>query len=52
MNYVIAVGDLAEGFHFHGPFETEAQATEWADVWFRGSGQTWTVHRLNAAETL
>jgi hypothetical protein len=29
--YIVIVGDPASGFAFHGPFESQDAAAEWAD---------------------
>jgi hypothetical protein len=30
--YLVATGDLAEGYTFYGPFDTEDEAKQWAEA--------------------
>ena len=45
-HYQVIVGDITSGFRFFGPFDTEFEATEWAENYGASYGLSWTIQPL------
>lgn len=48
--YIAVLGNVGTGFSFHGPFDTDDDAIEWADQATRKEGLDWSVSLLNEPE--
>jgi hypothetical protein len=46
--WIVTCGDLADGFVFHGPFDTHDEALEWAEK--QRSLADWCIVFLNPVE--
>lgn len=45
MKYIIIYGDPMDGFNYRGPFDTQADATEWAED--HEPDEVWWIAELN-----
>ena len=43
-SWIVAIGDIGNGYTFYGPFSTSLRAAEFAEMELRA--QTYTVHQL------
>ena len=43
-DWIVAVGDVGNGFTFYGPFDTSQDAADFAEVELRA--QNYTIHQL------
>ena len=40
---IVVAGNPKDGFSYYGPFENGLRASDWADHYFRNSGDWWVI---------